>query len=324
MQLSEPDWAYVQERAAYFTGRGWVFARLDRFLHGPPGVFLLLGEPGTGKTAVAAQLALAAAGRLNPAAAGAAPRRAVPVAAAYFCRAGRVDLLDAAQRLSDQLAEAVPGFAQARQATLAPAIQVGDVQVHTGDIAAGGSATGVRIDLNRLQAQAETAFVQAVTLPLRRVGEAGESTQVILLVDALDESLASQTAKELPRLLGDVEYAHLVVTTRPDRRATGWLWERAARVDLLADGPHGRDDVLEYLQRRLTPEGAPAAMAILAQRIAEQASGNFLYAFYVIEALRGAHVLAGLDDAAARGVPLPRGWPNGGLSRLPPPRAVAR
>ena len=69
MQLSELDWAYIQERAAYFTGRGWVFARLDQFLHGPPGVFLLLGEPGTGKTAVAAQLALAAAGRLTPAAA---------------------------------------------------------------------------------------------------------------------------------------------------------------------------------------------------------------------------------------------------------------
>ena len=305
MQLSELDWAYVQERAAYFTGRGWVFARLDQFLHGPPGVFLLLGEPGTGKTAVAAQLALAAAGRVTPAAAGAAPRRAVPVAAAYFCRAGRVDLLDVAQRLSDQLAEAVPGFADARQATLVPEIHVGDVQVRTGDIAAGGSATGVRIDLSRLQA--ETAFVQAVTLPLKRVREAGESTQVVLLVDALDESLASQTAKELPRLLGDVEYAHLVVTARPDRRATGWLWERAARVDLLADAPPGSDDVLEYLQHRLTPEGEPAAMAVLAQRIAGQASGNFLYAFYVIEALRGAHVLAALDDAAARRVPLPEG-----------------
>src|SRR5690349_17992360 len=127
MQLSELDWAYVQERAAYFTGRGWVLARLDQFLHGPPGVFLLLGEPGTGKTAVAAQLALAAAGLVTPvtsAAAWAAPRRTVPVAAAYFCRAGRVDLLDAAQRLSDQLAEAVPGFAQARQATLVPEIHV--------------------------------------------------------------------------------------------------------------------------------------------------------------------------------------------------------
>ena len=48
-------------------------------------------------------------------------------------------------------------------------------------------------------------------------------------------------------------------------------------------------------------------MAMLAERIAEQASGNFLYAFYVIEALRGAHVLGAMGDAAARVVPLPAG-----------------
>jgi len=309
MQLSELDWAYVQERAAHFTGRGWVFARLDQFLHQPPGVFLLLGEPGTGKTAVAAQLALAAAGRLTPAAAAAAPHLAVPVAAGYFCRAGQVDLLDVTQRLSDQLAEAVPGFARMRQAAPLPEIHVRDVQVHTGDIAAGGSATGVRIDLSRLQAEngAEAAFERGVTLPLKRVREAGERTRVVLLVDALDESLASQTAKDLPRLLGAVEHAHLLVTARPDRRAIQWLWDRATRVDLLTDAPPGSDDVLEYLQHRLTPEGAPGAMAVLARRIAEQASGNFLYAFYVVEALRGAQVLAGLDDTAARRVPLPEG-----------------
>ena len=305
MQLSELDWVYIQERAAHFTGRGWVFARLDQFLRQPPGVFLLLGEPGTGKTAIAAQLALAAAGRLTPAAAGAAPHRAVPIAAAYFCRARQVDLLDIAQRLSDQLAEAVPGFARARQATLLPEIHVGDVQVNAGDIAAGGSATGVRIDLSRLEAKAETAFVRAVTLPLKRVREAGEMTRIVLLVDALDESLASKTAEELPRLLGEVEYAHLLVTARPDHRATGWLRERAERMDLLADAPPGSDDVLEYLQRHLTSEGAPAAMAVLSHRIAEQASGNFLYAFYVVETLRRDNVLAGLNDAAARRVPLP-------------------
>jgi hypothetical protein len=132
MQLSERDWAYVEERAAHFTGRGWVFARLGQFLDGPPGVFLLLGEPGAGKTAVAAQLALAAADRFAFAAAGGAPPRAVPVTAAYFCRAGTVDLLDAARRLSAQLAEAVPGFAHARQGTLQPGIYVRDVEVHTG------------------------------------------------------------------------------------------------------------------------------------------------------------------------------------------------
>jgi hypothetical protein len=194
---------------------------------------------------------------------------------------------------------------RARQATLLPEIHVGEIQVHTGDIAAGGSATGVHIDLSRLDAEA--AFVRAVTLPLKRVREAGEMTRIVLLVDALDESLASTTAKVLPRLLGDLDYAHLLVTARPDHRAAGGLQERAEHVDLLADAPPGSDDVMEYLQRRLASEGAPAAMAVLSHRIAKQASGNFLYAFHVVETLRRDNVLDGLNDAAARGVPLPEG-----------------
>ncbi len=308
MQLSEDDRNYVQKRAAHFTGRGWVFARIDEFLQGPPGVFLLLGEPGTGKTAIAAQLALAAAGQLAPAAAAAAPYRAVPIAAAYFCRVGKVDLLDVAKRLSGQLAGAVPGFAGALQATLAPETHVWDVRVQTGDVF-GGQVSGVYIDPGRLEAQ---AFVRAVTMPLKRVREEGERTRIVLLVDALDESLAWKAAEMLPQLLGEVEHAHLLVTARPDHRAIGPLREHAQCVDLLADAPSGSDDVLEYLQRRLAPEGAPAAMAVLSQRIAEQASGNFLYAFHVVDALRRDNVLAGLDAAAARSVQLP----ESGLSEV--------
>ena len=304
MQLSELDWAYAVERATYFTGRGWVFARLDEFLAGPPGVFLLLGEPGTGKTAVAAQFALAAAGRLSRPATAASPCRAVPASAAYFCRAGAVSLLDAAQRLSDQLAEAVPAFRDARRATLLPEIRIRDLQIHTGDVAPGGSVTGIRIDLSRLGA--ERAFERAVTLPLVRMRESGNTTQVVMLVDGLDEGLASLAAKELPQLLGDVKHVHLVVTARPDHRAIGWLQERAVCVDLLSDRPPGTDDVLEYLQHRLASEGAPAAMAILARRIAEQAGGNFLYAFHVVKDLCDTRTLAATDDAAARVIPLPQ------------------
>jgi WD40 repeat protein len=308
MQLSELDWAYARERAAHFTGRSWVFARLDQFLDGPPGVFLLLGEPGTGKTAVAAQLALAADGRLTHAEA-AVLRRPVPIAAAYFCRARQVDVLDVAQRMSDQLAEAVAGFEDARRGTLAPEIRVGDVHVRTGDVAAGGSVTGVRIDLSRLGVKdgGETAFRRSVTLPLKRVREAGETTRIVLLVDALDESLASEAADALPRLLGEVEYVHVVVTSRRDHRAIGWLGDRAELMDVLADAPPGTDDVLEYLQHRLMPEGAASAMAVLARRIAEHAGGNFLYAFYVVEALLSAQALGDLDDAAAWAMPLPEG-----------------
>jgi AAA ATPase domain len=150
MRLSKLDWSYVDQRAADFTGREWVFERLAEFLDGPDGALLLIGDPGTGKTAVAAQLARASAGRLASYGPVDGSLPALRVDAAYFCRAGKVDLLDVAQRLSDQLVEAFPQHAEIRPASLASEVQVSQVQVHTGAVAPGASVTGVRIDLGAL------------------------------------------------------------------------------------------------------------------------------------------------------------------------------
>jgi hypothetical protein len=305
MQLSELDWAYVTERATDFTGRDWVFERLATFLRGPGGVLLLLGDPGTGKTALAAQLAWASAGGLIPADDVNGAWSALPIDAAYFCRAGKVDLLDVAQRLSDQLAEALPQFADIRRASLAPEIQISDIQVRTGPVAAGASVAGARIDLGARGS--ETVFLQGLTMPVKRLRETGDRTRVVLLIDALDESLTSPAADALPRLLGALEHVHLVVTSREDARAVRWLRDRAQVIDLVADAPAGSDDVLAYLHQRLDPHGAPGAMTVLARRIAGQAAGNFLYAYYVADALVSAGGLDDLDEPAAHRVRLPEG-----------------
>jgi circadian clock protein KaiC len=67
MDLSQSDWKYVDEHAGAFVGREWVFAQVRSFLSGRPGTFLLRGDPGTGKTAVASRLAQASCGRLDTA-----------------------------------------------------------------------------------------------------------------------------------------------------------------------------------------------------------------------------------------------------------------
>ncbi|HEX9035180.1 MAG TPA: hypothetical protein VF834_25340 [Streptosporangiaceae bacterium] len=304
MHLSELDWAYVQERAANFTGRAWVFDRLDAFLKGPPGAFLLLGGPGTGKTAVAARLAVASAGRSSDNDAVAELRSVPPVTAAYFCRARQVDVLDAAQRLSEQLAAAVPGFAHVLRASVAREIKIGEVHVRAGNVASGGLVAGVHIDLGGLGA--ESAFTRGVTVPLKRLREAGDTTQVVVLVDALDEALSSKAAEVLPQLLGDVEHVHLIVTSRGDSRAIDWLGDRAQQLDL-SRPPPDNDDVLEYLQHRLRPLGGPEATQILARRIKISANGNFLYAFYVVEALLDTIQPSGLTSPTASQLPLPEG-----------------
>jgi hypothetical protein len=104
MQLITSDWEYIRERAEDFTGRGWVFERIQSFLASEDPMLVIVAPPGTGKTAIAARLAQASDGRL-------ADEPGLPIAAgtidaAVFCRAGRISLRQVAQDLGDQLSTA--------------------------------------------------------------------------------------------------------------------------------------------------------------------------------------------------------------------------
>src|SRR5262245_47128669 len=78
----------IAERTGNFTGREWVFAAVDAWLQNPAAgrFFLLCGDPGTGKSAIAARLAQMHLGEV-PAV---KPGRIGPgfLAAYHFCRTG--------------------------------------------------------------------------------------------------------------------------------------------------------------------------------------------------------------------------------------------
>jgi len=78
-------------------------------------------------------------------------------------------------------------------------------------------------------------------------------------------------------------------------------------VDLSADISAGRDDVLQYLKFRLSDQGAPMAMAVLADRISSAAEGNFLYARYVVNALIQDQIVGKLDYQTVWQLKLPEG-----------------
>jgi hypothetical protein len=304
MFLSAADWEYVDERASGFSGRRWVFKRLHTHLSGPPRCLAISGPPGTGKTALSAVIAQRAAGR-SPESGPAAAIAAFPVHAAYFCRDGRVDLLDCAQQLADQLVAALPPFAEAAQSALAADIKTGDVVVHVeGSVAAGASVAGVRIVLDHLGP--ERAFSRGVALPLRRL-RAQFDGQVVILVDGLDETIARPEASGLPELLSKLEGVHLVVTTRRDRRVLQYFDDSAARLDLLDDAPPDVDDVLVYAAGRLAVIRDEDARSALAARIASAADGNFLYAQHVTAAIAADPATAAMDRRAAGALELPEG-----------------
>ena len=63
MHLSGDDWALRQRARAALRGRAWVFERVRSFLGRTPRLLVIVAPPGSGKTAIAARLAQASAGR---------------------------------------------------------------------------------------------------------------------------------------------------------------------------------------------------------------------------------------------------------------------
>jgi len=106
---------YIVDRTKDFTGREWVFAEIDRWLADEDGVkyFLLTGEPGSGKTAIAARLAQFSLGVVQPS------KNCLQIssgflAADHFCQARRADTagpLEFTRNISRQLC-AIDDFAK--------------------------------------------------------------------------------------------------------------------------------------------------------------------------------------------------------------------
>src|SRR5262245_59465500 len=109
--------AYIADRTRDFTGRAWVFRRIDGWLAAPtPRFFLLQGGPGSGKTAVAARLAQISDGTVAEGMQAYLHLRAGWIAYAHFCRAGRDSTLHPLrflESLSQTLAARYAPFADA-------------------------------------------------------------------------------------------------------------------------------------------------------------------------------------------------------------------
>jgi len=101
---------YIADRTTNFTGREWVFEAIQNWLADPKGdrFFLLTGEPGSGKTAIAARLTQFAQGVVLH------PRfDAGFLHAVHFCSARDsvwTDPKEFVRSIALQLAQSIPEF----------------------------------------------------------------------------------------------------------------------------------------------------------------------------------------------------------------------
>src|SRR5690242_18849063 len=109
--------SYITEQTVHFIGREWVFQAINDWLADPngPRFFLLTGEPGSGKTAIASRLVQFSQGIIS------SPDRSSQLAphflsAVHFCSVRDQYWCDPsifAQSLAMQLAERYPAYAKA-------------------------------------------------------------------------------------------------------------------------------------------------------------------------------------------------------------------
>ncbi len=259
--------AEINEYLQRFTGRDWIFQKIDAWLADPNAgkIFWITGAPGIGKTALAAKLL--------------STRR--EVVAVHFCRAGhtqksdaRISVLSIAYQLSTQL----PEYEQRLNA------------LHLQSIIAGSDA--------------RTLFDRLILQPLS-ANFPDPQRMLVVLIDALDEAiqggrneLASFVAAEFAKT---PRWLRLVITSRPDPEVMYPL-QAIAADPIDAGSLENETDLRSFLLRELRAHLLDLRdSAAVLDRIIERSEGNFLY----VEWLRK-EVMAGRMSLADP-VALPKG-----------------
>ncbi|MCZ7567017.1 MAG: hypothetical protein M5U01_00255 [Ardenticatenaceae bacterium] len=294
---------YITERTRNFTGRTWVFEAIDDWLSTPggPRFFLLTGEPGSGKTAIAARLTQFSLGTVPPLD-GLARLRADCLSAVHFCSARDRRWINPhvfAECLALQLAARHPAFASAL------AGKSGDRQLHIEIIqhvgqVSGGQVTGVVIKkLDVSAVPPDDAFVHVVREPLEALFGEYPDQQVVILVDALDEALLYSQGVGILSLLAQANRlprgVRFILTSRRDDRIENAFLD--ADTLFLSAGEFDRrnaEDVRRYIEARLSHDETLAAGVAgwprervheFVAELTAKAEGNFQYVTFLLDAM---------------------------------------
>jgi WD40 repeat protein/serine/threonine protein kinase/endogenous inhibitor of DNA gyrase (YacG/DUF329 family) len=263
LQMLEPwDFTpFLLEKIKGFVGREWLFEEIEEWRsHDSTPVLLIVGEPGIGKSAIAAALV----------------HRNIEgqVLAYHCCRTDTPETLAPAsfvRSLAGMLCGRLPEYAKAL-----------------------GCASVIN-SLRRADTDPESAFEAAVLAPLHKIKQPHRK-RCYLLIDALDESLARAgpptifdvlctRLERLPPWLG------LIATTRNDPTVLNPL--RSLRVQIVsAQDRKNHDDVRRFIRSqlgeapfRLKAEADPTISAKLETDLLRSSAGNFLFVRTALDAI---------------------------------------
>jgi hypothetical protein len=317
----------LQSDAESYVGRAWLLEGVEAWLDDPDSrLYLLTGDPGTGKSMVCAWLA--GAGEPPESAVDAARLNRIRRAwwAVHFCSrrwaGASTDPRVFTQLVAAQFAARSDAFLDAALRTLPGSVDVRISVEHNQ-----GNVVGVRTQHLWLTGLGTAeGFGMAVKEPLRVICGASAAPRVVLLVDGLDEAIGDGNPSILELIAGLRDLPSTVkvfASSKRDRRVRDVL-EGFGRITVLdlsgrAVASSHRMDLTRYVERRVGRSiegGALAGNRWTVREIANAAGGNFQYVRLWFD-----EVDSGISPDS---VGLPQGLPNlyrSYLHRLLPMRA---
>jgi hypothetical protein len=294
---------YIADRTQNFTGREWVFQAINAWLVNPdkPRFFLLIGEPGSGKTAIAGRLSQFAQGETAPADPGCF--RPGFLDAVHFCWVQDslwIDPFVFAGSVATQLANRYPAY---RKALEAPSegqpvhLEVRELKQEVRSVSKGGQVIGIIVNVSG--PSPEYAYNRAVRLPLEALLRDQPTRQIVILIDSLDEAMLYSGDFNIVSLLTRSKNlpagVRFILTCRDEDAVPNLLQDYNPEIhDLSKDEGHANSlkDIEQHvlntlnahpqLACKLTADLSPADFA---ETVRGKSDGNFLYVKYLLKML---------------------------------------
>jgi WD40 repeat protein len=273
---------HLADRIAEFAGRSWVLEKVAGWLNDPgaPRVLLITGEPGCGKTALAAWLT--AFGEALPS--GLLKEVRSAWTARHFCvakgRRGSVQPAPFAQFLAQQISDRIPEFGPLVLEFVAPMVQ-GEARAEVN----WGTLIGTQIQkLLITSPDPEEVYDRSVRQPLERLCERKPDTRISILVDALDEALTISRRPTIVDLLAGSEdfpsNVRFLLTSRLEPKVLE-KFPRACQLNL--SDPAFRSEVDADIRGYIAQRGVPSLSPDHMEALVAAAEGNFLYVHWLVD-----------------------------------------